>query len=259
MSAPVQTRHFKTLTEFDYSSLSTQMLIHMQHGVEDMVAVLQEAAEAEYHVLTDVLASVEDEPFTQWQHYPPGDVHDRDNGALWFYHAHEEDKLARPWEEHGHFHLFTYTEHAPENAEPLALPPEPDYENGGLCHLVAVSFNNSGIPVQLFTVNRWVAMEWQYPADVVISMIDRFRIENPIDGKEKYDLTSRWLMALLKVYRPQIEWALRERDALIASMKADDPDNWSEDETVEVLSAVTFDFAGQIDRIEEALAAKQGA
>ena len=138
------------------------------------------------------------------------------------------------------------------------LPPEPDFENGGLCHLIAVSFDNTGIPIRLFTVNRWVAMEWQYPADVVISMIDRFRIENPIDGKETYNLTSRWLMAMLKLYRPQIEWALRERDAMIAAMRADDPDTWSEDQDVEVLSAVTFDFADQIDRIESALARKAG-
>ncbi len=258
MSAPAQTRSFNTLSDFDYASLSAQMLAHMQQGVEEMIAVLQEAAAAEYHILTDVLASVEGEPFTQWQHYPPGDVHDRDNGALWFYHAHEEDKMARPWDEHGHFHLFTYSEHAPEGAKPLALPPEPDFENGGLCHLVAVSFNNSGIPVQLFTVNRWVAMEWQYPADVVISMIDKFQIENPIDGKQKYDLSSRWLMAMLKLYRPQIEWALHERDNMIAAMKADDPDNWSEDQGVEVLSAVTFDFADQIDRIEAAAASRAG-
>ena len=60
---------------------------------------------------------------------------------------------------------------------------------------VAVSFNNSGVPIQIFTVNRWVAEEWQYPADTVISLIDKFVIEQPIKGHEKYGLTSRWLMA----------------------------------------------------------------
>ena len=245
--------HYNTLSEFDIASLPKQELLKMQEGVDDMIGVLEEAAESGYHILTSVLDDVSEEPFTQWQHYPKGDVHDRGHGALWFYHAHTEDKMARPWEEHGHFHLFVWSEHA-EGATPQALPPEPDEELGGLCHLVAVSFNNSGIPTQIFTVNRWVAEEWQYPAETVVSLLDHFTIENPIDGKEKYGLTSRWLMALLKTYRPQIEWALHERDNMIGRLKEKDPDNWSEDDTVEVLSAVEFDFAGQIDQIENALA-----
>lgn len=253
MSVSVQKARFETLNHFDFSQVSDERLKTMQQGVSDMLEVLEEAASRDYNILTTVLASVDDAPFTQWQHYPPGDVHDRDRGALWFYHAHEEDKIARPWDEHGHFHLFVYSEHAPENASPLKLPPEPDFEDGGLCHLIALSFSTAGIPVNLFTVNRWVAMEWMYPADTVIAMLDNFQIDNPIDGKDKYQLTSRWLMALLKIYRPQIEWALHQRDAMIERLRSEDPDHWSEDENIEVLSAVPFDLADQIDRIESAL------
>jgi len=253
MTAEKQQRPYKTLSDFDIMGLPRSELLKMQEGVDEMIGVLEEAAETGYHILSSVVDDETDEQFTQWQHYPPGDVHDRDHGALWFYHAHTEDKSARPWEEHGHFHLFVWSEHA-EDATPLALPPDPDEEEGGLCHLVAVSFNNSGIPVQIFTVNRWVAEEWQYPAETVISMLDNFTIEKPAKEKQKFSLTSRWLMALIKSYRPQIEWALMERDNMIERLKADDPDNWSEDEDVEVLSAVEFDFAGQIDQIEEALA-----
>lgn len=253
MSASIQQAKFETLSDFDFSGLSQDTLENMQQGVVDMLTVLEEAASSDYNILTSVLASVEDEPFTQWQHYPPGDVHDRDSGALWFYHAHEEDKIARPWDEHGHFHLFAYSEHATGDATPIKLPPDPNYEDGGLCHLIALSFNNAGIPVNLFTVNRWVAMEWMYPADTVISMLDKFQIANPIDGKEKYHLTSRWLIALLKVYRPQIEWSLHQRDIMIKHLQSIDPEGWSEDENVEVLSAVPFDLAAQIDNIENAV------
>ena len=235
--------------QIDFSSLPREKLLMMQSGGDEMIGVLEEAAEQEKHILIDVLNATAPDPFTQWQHYPPGDVHDRDKGALWFYHAHEEDEAARPWSEHGHFHLFVYTEHVAEGVEPIALPSEPDWEKGGLCHLVAISFDQAGTPTRIFTTNRWVAMEWQYPAEEVIRLLDLFEIDN-----EEFSLTSRWLMAALKLFRPQIEWSLRERDRVIDQMRANDPEGFSEDESVEVLSSFPFDLGSQIEAIETALA-----
>lgn len=235
--------------EIDFSAIPRDRLLAMQAAADQMIAVLEEAAEEQKHILIDVLNATAPEAFTQWQHYPPGDIHDRDNGALWFYHAHSEDEAARPWNEHGHFHLFVYTEHVKEGVEPIALPPEPDWELGGLCHLVAISFDQAGTPMRIFTTNRWVAMEWQYPAEEVIRLLDHFVIEN-----EEFALTSRWLMAALKLFRPQIEWSLRERDKVIAKLREKDPEGFSEDESIEVLSSFPFDLGSQIDAIETALA-----
>ena len=235
--------------EIDFKSLPRADLLAMQKAADDMIAVLEQAAAEQKHILIDVLNSTTPDPFTLWQHYPPGDVHDREKGALWFYHAHSDDPESRPWSEHGHFHLFVWTEHVQEGVEPIALPPEPDFENGGLCHLVAISFDNTGTPMRIFTVNRWVAMEWQYPAEEVIRLLDFFDIDN-----EEYALTSRWLVAALKVFRPQIEWSLRERDRVIEKLREKDPEGFSEDEDVEVLSSFPFDLGAQIDAIEGALA-----
>lgn len=235
--------------EIDFSAISHDRLLAMQAAADQMITVLEEAAEQQKHILIDVVNTTAPDAFTQWQHYPPGDIHDREKGALWFYHAHSEDKAARPWSEHGHFHLFVYTEHVREGVEPIALPPEPDMELGGLCHLVAISFDQAGTPMRIFTTNRWVAMEWQYPADEVIRLLDYFEIEN-----EEFALTSRWLMAALKLFRPQIEWSLRERDKVIEKLREKDPEGFSEDETIEVLSSFPFDLGSQIDSIEAALA-----
>ncbi|MEM6461886.1 MAG: hypothetical protein AAF724_08225 [Pseudomonadota bacterium] len=232
----------------DFKALPREQLEAMQDAADDMIGVLEEAAAQEKHILIDVLNSTDDKAFTEWQHYPPGDVHDREKGALWFYHAHADDGEGRPWDEHGHFHLFVYTEHVQEGIEPIALPPDPDYELGGLCHLVAISFDKSGTPMQVFTVNRWVAVEWQYPAEEVIRLLDKFDLDN-----EEFALTTRWLVAALKLFRPQVEWSLRERDKVIAIMREKDPEGFSEDTDIEVLSSFPFDLGAQIDAIEEAL------
>lgn len=235
--------------EIDFSSLSNAELQSMQSASDDMIAVLEEAAGEGKHILIDILNAKGDEPFTVWQHYPPGDVQDKKNGAVWFYHAHAEDDGDRPWDEHGHFHTFVYTEHVKEGLEPIALPPEPDFKKGGLCHLIAISFDKAGTPVRVFTTNRWVADEWLYPAEEVIRLIDKFVLET-----EKFPLTTRWLMAAMKLFRPQIEWSLRERDAALEQIKENDPDGFAENQDYEVLSSFPFDLAGQIDAVEAAMA-----
>lgn len=245
---------FNLLSEIDFSDLSDRRLNLMQQGVNDMLEILEEASKENYHVLTAVLNSIDDSPFEQWQHYPPGDIQDKETGSIWFYHAHDSEKHLRPWSENGHFHLFRYSEMVAKDAKPLSLPPEPDYENGGLCHLVAVSFDPNGLPVRIFTTNRWVADEWMYPAETVIELLDGFDVQ----GK-KYDLTTRWLVSLLKLYRPQIEWALFERDRKISEIKKDNPDGYQEDRHIEVLSAVEFDLAAQIDAIEAEISKRANA
>jgi len=239
---------FRDNPEIDFSALPRERLLAMQAGADEMIAVLEHAAAQQKHVLIDVLNATAPDAFTEWQHYPPGDVHDREKGALWFYHAHSEDEASRPWKEHGHFHLFVYSEHVDPDVKPIALPPEPDWERGGLCHLVAISFDQAGTPIRVFTTNRWVAMEWQYPAEEVIRLLDHFDLDNA-----EFALTSRWLMAALKLFRPQIEWSLRERDKAIDKLRKRDPEGFSEDTSIEVLSSFPFDLGGQIDAIETAL------
>ncbi len=221
----------------------------MQSAADEMIGVLEEAASEGKHILIDILNATDGEPFTEWQHYPPGDVQDKQKGAVWFYHAHAEDDGDRPWDEHGHFHTFVYTERVTEGTEPIALPPEPDFEKGGLCHLIAISFDKAGTPVRVFTTNRWVANEWMYPAGEVIRLIDKFILET-----DKFPLTTRWLMAAMQLFRPQIEWSLHARDEALAEIREKNPDGFAENQDYEVLSSFPFDLAGQIEAVEAALA-----
>ena len=235
--------------DVDLATLPRERLEDMRAAADEMIEVLQEAADSGRHILIDVLDAGKDQPFTEWQHYPPGDVQDKGNGAIWFYHAHARDEgESRPWDEHGHFHMFVYTEKLGADAAPVALPKERDEKKGGLCHLVAVSFDMTGAPAKIFTTNRWVSDEWMYSAGDVIGLLDRFSVED-----EAHALTSRWLMAALRLYRPQIEWALKERDRVLAKAREKDPEGFGEDKDIEVLSAIDFDLAGQIDAIEASL------
>ncbi len=239
---------YPLLSHLDMKSLDLASLRKMQCAGDEMLAVLEQAAAQNYHILSSVLSHEEELSFEEWAHYPAGDVHDHTQGAIWFYHAHSaEEGEIRPWNEHGHFHLFLYTEHFPEGVKPVALPEDPDLNKGGLVHLVAVSFNHQALPIRIFTTNRWVSDEWMYSAETIMPLLERFVIH-----QNEYSLTSRWLIALLKLYRPQVEWALKARDHMIEN-RQEVGQSFFENEEIEVLSAVNFDLATQIDEIEAAL------
>lgn len=235
--------------DIDFAGLPADRLRRMRDAAGEMIAVLEEAAGQNRHILRDVVEAAAPDPFTEWQHYPPGDVQDVDKGAIWFFHAHARDGEARAWDEYGHFHTFVYTDHLPARARPLALPAGTDLERGGLCHLAAISFDGNGVPIRIFTTNRWVTGEWLYPAEQVIALLDRFDLDN-----EEFRLTTRWLIAALALFRPQIEWSLRERDAVIAGHLEGDGEGFFEDHEFEVLSSFPFDLAAQIDAVEAAIA-----
>ena len=80
-----------------------------------------------------------------------------------------------------------------------------------------------------------------------MALLDRFEVTSG-----DYLLTSRWLKAAIGLFRPQIVASLVERDRVIANMSHKDPDGFSEDEDVEVLSSFPFDLASQIYAIEAA-------
>src|SRR5262249_19748295 len=129
---------------------------------------------------------------------------------------------------------------------PVALPKQPDFVKGGLCHLVALAFDDRGVPDRLFTINRWASDEWMYPARDLVPLVDRF----VLGGDTKFQLTSRLLSATLRVLHPQVAWALHERDRAIAAHRTDDPDGATEDPALEVTSMVTFDLDAHLAALE---------
>jgi hypothetical protein len=230
----------------DLSALSHRRLAAMRRASNDFFEVLESFSDAGRHPVRDILAASPD-PYTRWSRYPPGDVEDPRTGCAWYYHAHDPSE-SRPWEEHGHFHFFLFAELIAKNAKPIALPADPDHEMGGLVHVAGLSFDAIGIPNRLFTINRWASNEWMYPARNITPLIDRFQFES----ENEFILTSRWLSAILRLLYPQLAWALRERDRVIAEHREAGSEGFTEDQSVDVISSVTFDVDDHLAALDRA-------
>lgn len=240
-AAPVPALPFENL-----STLPRRRLARLRAATRELLAVLEEFSRLGRHPVRDLMPGT-DKSFVRYEHYPVGDVDNPVRGYAWYYHAHDPSE-ARPWSEHGHFHCYAYTELLPDDASPIALPAEPDFAGGGLCHLVGLCVDLDGLPTRLFTINRWASDEWMYAAEDVIPLIDGFSI----DGNAVYALTSRWLGAMLRILQPQIAWLLYERDRVLAARRAIDPLGFSEDQSIDVTSTLAFDLDAHITAIERA-------
>ncbi len=134
-----------------------------------------------------------------WQHYTgtnPGTLDDRPHVLHHYYHSHPVSG-ARD-DEHGHYHLFAQLGTGDDNA--------PQYT-----HIVAIGVDARGLPLRLFTTNRWVTGERWLPADTVMAHAERIVAEGPSGN----DPTERWLHAQLGIFAPQIAALLHHRDARI--------------------------------------------
>ncbi|MGD9923070.1 MAG: hypothetical protein AB7V13_16750 [Pseudorhodoplanes sp.] len=208
---------------------------HLAAAADTLLSVLAEAARDGRHVIQDLIG---DTPFTQWTHYPAEDVHDARSGALFFYHAHAPED--RDSDEHGHFHCFVERSKLTSAAPPVA---HPKASEGGkqLCHLIAISIDRRGVPVELFTTNQWVTDEWLYPAEAVIPLIDDFVFSDA----DEMPLASRWLSSFVALYQPIIAQLLRERDTVLET-GANGNANRVEDRQLEIPSRCTVDIDRQI-------------
>lgn len=120
-------------------------------------------------------------------------------GALHFYyHAHRTPGASSA--EHGHFHLF-----APLGATGGDAP--------RYTHLLAIGVDARGMPLRLFTTNRWVTDETWLPAERVIALIEAVAAA-PAAGADPLEA---WLRAQLGVFAPQIAALLRHRDRRVAA------------------------------------------
>lgn len=183
--------------------------------------------------------------FVRMSHYPKGDVFDRETHSQYYYHAHREG-------EHGHFHCFLRAPGMPAGVAPVPEAAGRDWPSGekALAHLVAVSMDRYGVPVRLFTTNRWVTGETWYPAEDVIAMLPRFVIDHAHPSWP----TNRWLTALLHLFRPQITALIMARDKALAVHRAARPDtDIFADRSLEVLSETAIDVAKQQAALRKAL------
>ena len=185
--------------------------------------------------------------FFELEHYPPDDVFDRDTQAQYYYHAH------RGAREHGHFHTFLRAPGMPEGVAPIVYSGEEVWPegDGAISHLIAISMDAFGQPISLFAVNRWVSAETWYPAEDVIRMLDRFAIDHAFPSWP----VNRWLGAMLRLFRPQIEALVRHRDTVVEAWRQAHADSdVFEDRRLDVTGEFAIDVDAQIAAVETALA-----
>ena len=161
-----------------------------------------------------VMQTIGDADFVEWQHYPPGDAYDAGSFAQYYYHSHDGSA-----QEHGHFHTFLRAGTFDASMRPLDHGGTNsvvwDTGDDALCHLVGVTMDHHGVPIDLFTTNRWVTADCIYSAQDIIGILDRFDFKN-----EKFNSqTNQWLTAILHLFRPQIEALLLERDQVLKQHK----------------------------------------
>lgn len=188
----------------------------------------------------------------EWRHYPQGDVYDAEYHAQYYYHCHPESE--RPHGEHGHFHTFLRPLGMPDGIRPAPLPDHvpPAGDNDALSHLVGIAMDQSGRAVRLFTTNRWVTGETWYAAPDVVRMLDGFVVDH---ARPSWP-ANRWITALLRMFRPQIEDLLYQRDAAIRRWAEAHPGgNVHEDRALEVTSQTAISVEEQLAAVEGALRA----
>ena len=203
-------------------------------------------------------------------HYPAGEVWDQVTHAQYFFHAHPDGD--RHPDEAGHFHTFLGQGGMPRGLVPLVLPEMalaplklPVKEKGGVSmthrsardrgvfsHLIGIGVDAQGMPLSLFTTNRWVTGETWYRAEDVIRLLDRFAFAEP--GPTA--LVNRWLVAVLRLlHRPIVELLL-ERDAAMMDWRRrrSRQSHVFDDRRLEVTSAQDVDFAAALAEARTALA-----
>lgn len=223
--------------------------------LEDMAAAGAEIREC-YRLLAKTDGNVVGEllrgqgEFFEWDHYPKGDVYDPETHCQYYYHAHPAGLRDA---EHGHFHTFLRPKGTPEGVRPAPLTDlaAPAGDNDALSHLVAIAMDTHGVPIRLFTTNRWVTGETWYAADDVIRMLDVFDMDLAYPSLA----LNIWITAMPRLFRPEIEGLVRARDRAVADWQAWHMDvNAFEDRGLEVTAMADISVDAQIERVNAAVA-----
>ena len=231
----------------DWGTVPASRLHDMAAAGTEVVECHRVLAKTGGNIVGELLRGVD--TFYEWDHYPVGDVYDHESHAQFYYHAHPQDLRGH---EHGHFHTFMRPRGMPDGIRPapvadLALPED---GNGALSHLVGISMDDYGVPIRLFTTNRWVTGEVWYAGDDVRAMLDGFRI----DHAQPSWPVNRWIGGMVRLFRPQIETLIEARDAAVAAWRAAWPGrNVLEDRALEITSVVAIDVDDQNARVAAAL------
>jgi hypothetical protein len=227
----------------DFGELSREQLLNMSEAGREVLECHRVLAKTGNNIVGELLPG--DGSFFQYDHCPPGDVYDRETHSQYYYHAHREG-------EHGHFHTFVREKGLPKGMSPVKQSKVGYLEerDDTLCHLVAVSMDQKGWPIGLFTTNRWVTTENWYAAEDVCTILDRFKIDQ---ARPSWP-TNLWITAMLRLFRPQIVSLIRKRDAVLADWQKRHPKtDVFEDRKLDLPSQTGISLVDQIEKVAAAL------
>lgn len=238
------------MEDFDtdlFAALPRQTLLGMRDAGERVLECLRILNNTDDNIVGELIKNVE--TFYEWNHYPDGDIYDSITHSQYYYHAHPPEE--RPGE-HGHFHTFIRPKGMPEGIKPA---PVPDYEapedpDDNLSHIIAVSMDGAGLPIKLFTTNRWVTGEIWYTAADVHRLIGLFHI----DHAQPSWPVNLWITSIVQLFDPQIRALVNRRDQVISEWAESHPgSSVFEDRDLEVTSECDIDIDAQRTAIEKAL------
>lgn len=136
------------------------------------------------------------EQFKEWEHYPKNDLIDGQSGYEFYYHAHSSNEM--PDGEHGHFHLFKRDDQVAKRFH----------------HLIAISLDQKGLPVRIFTTNQWVTGEHWLSADQTIALLRDF--DMAVIGRMAP--LSRWVSAFTKLFYSEMKELIIQRDEVMSDL-----------------------------------------
>lgn len=229
----------------DISGLPRRQLEAMAAAGAEVSESLRVLEKAGLNVVGEVLRG--QGTFYELEHYPPDDVFDHDSQSQYYYHAHRGIRG-----ENGHFHTFLRAPGMPAGVQPVAYcgaEPWPT-DTEALSHLIAISMDGYGRPTGLFAVNRWVTAEAWYAADDVVRMLDHFVIDHAFPSWP----VNRWMGAMMRLFRPQIEALIRHRDTVVNAWARAYPDiDVFEDRNLDITGQIAVSIERQIDAVRAAL------
>lgn len=238
------------MDDFDtdlFAALPRQTLLGMRDAGERVLECLRILNNTDDNIVGELIKNVE--TFYEWNHYPDGDIYDSITHSQFYYHAHPPEE--RPGE-HGHFHTFIRPKGMPEDIKPA---PVPDYEapedpDDNLSHIIAVSMDGAGLPIKLFTTNRWVTGEVWYTASDVHRLINLFHI----DHAQPSWPVNLWISSMVQLFDPQVRALVNRRDQVITEWAENHPGaSVFEDRELEVTSECDIDIDAQRMAVEKAL------
>lgn len=230
---------------YNYFTLPELTIWHKRQFLQRAKQVLS----AQHQMLTETNDSilhrtlVEESRHLSMVHYPKGDRIDLKNGGQYFYHCHRENYDST---EHGHFHCFLR-----QTAIPKSIRPTPDIQynvKNSMTHLIAISMNQLGAPIRLFTVNRWVTDETWYDAMHAPKFTKRFKLE--LSNNSPWRVIDQWIEGMIHLFSPQIHWLHQKRDEQLqqyAPNSHEDPRH--ERTSIEELSTLNISLPEQIQWI----------